>query len=727
MKKIQSFLLAAVVAALAGIPAQAQFQTRLQAVINVRRTPAPTPALAKTFRNGHRHRRQAPCRGDGGVLGLRGKRFPTRGMELEQKTTTSTDGAFDFKVSRAAGICWRKSEAWHPLGSRWASRSIPVVGRKTRLELTPPSTLAGTVMDESSKPVANAEVFVTLAVTAGAGPKAGSLSTCFPANRRTIVFPPARMPPAISASKIFRPMPPPCSRFSRPERLCASHRGFRRLRLAAVARGPGGHQIGRGTGRRHRRQNHRARNSQSAAARCAAEHCSPTWSGFSPSAARAGAIRPGRRVPHSATWPRVPTGFSAVFGTNAFRNGSRNPSPVSVESGQTNRGVQLTAVRGGLLEVSVLGKNDRKPLPQVKVNAFRQGGGVGTAPAPAVSGPDGIARLRLLPGDYQVNANDGSMFLAQASASVEAGQTNRVEIEVVGPRKITGIVRTPDGQPAAGVAVQIAGSFGPQAQIKTDANGRFQLEWNQQNFGGQGEATASVLVRDAEHNLAVAEDLEEDSGPLDLKLAPGLTLAGRVEADGKPITNATASLLFWAGNRGMCLSGLARTNTPGQYEIPALPPGRRYGLIVSAPGYGQQQLQNLDISAEPGRQELDPVELKPANLKLAGQVLDVDDNPVAGCNVSLFGPDQPNGNTRTDRDGRFTFEHVCEGAVQLSANNRGSFGNISAEGGDTNVVLRLGQNAGSAPGTTMHRLKGMVADAERQTGGRRPDSRLSQL
>ena len=163
----------------------------------------------------------------------------------------------------------------------------------------------------------------------------------------------------------------------------------------------------------------------------------------------------------------------------------------------------------------------------------------------------------------------------------------------------------------------------------------------------------------------------------------------------------------------MYLTGLTRgTNTPGQFEIPALPPGRKYGLVVSAPGCGQKMLNNVNASAEAGRMELDPFELKPANLKLAGQVLDADDKPVAGVNVILNGEGQPNGNTRTDREGRFRFEHVCEGTARLQANNQNSFGNISAEGGDTNVVLRLGQTYANNPGSTTHKLKGTVTDAD---------------
>jgi hypothetical protein len=297
---------------------------------------------------------------------------------------------------------------------------------------------------------------------------------------------------------------------------------------------------------------------------------------------------------------------------------------------------------------------------------------------------------------------------------VEAGQTNRVEMEIAAPKKITGILRQPNGQPAAGLLVQIMGAFGPgMGGVKTDAGGKFELEWNQRTSGLRG-VTTCLLVRDAEHNLAVAQDIDEDTGPLDLKLAPGLTLAGRVECDGQPVTNATAALIFWTGNSGMNLTGWSRgTNMPGRFEIPALPPGRKYGIAVSAPGYGQQSVYDVGASAEAERMELGPFELRPANLKLAGQVLDADDKPVAGVYVNLNGQGQPNGNARTDREGRFRFDHVCEGPVQISANSPpSSFGNISAEGGDTNVVLRLGQTYRSSPRATTHKLNGTVADAD---------------
>jgi hypothetical protein len=80
----------------------------------------------------------------------------------------------------------------------------------------------------------------------------------------------------------------------------------------------------------------------------------------------------------------------------------------------------------------------------------------------------------------------------------------------------------------------------------------------------------------------------------------------------------------------------------------------------------------------------------------------------------LQGQGQPRGNARTDRAGRFSFEHVCEGTVRLFASGRNSSGNMSAEGGDTNVVLKLGQqaNVAYASGGETHKLAGTVTDTD---------------
>jgi hypothetical protein len=99
--------------------------------------------------------------------------------------------------------------------------------------------------------------------------------------------------------------------------------------------------------------------------------------------------------------------------------------------------------------------------------------------------------------------------------------------------------------------------------------------------------TPCLLIRDPERNLAIAQDLDEDTEKLDVRLAPAVSFAARVESGGKPVTNATGALVFWTGTSGMHLNDLiSRTNTPGQIELVAMPTGRRYGLQISAAGHG---------------------------------------------------------------------------------------------------------------------------------------------
>jgi hypothetical protein len=189
--------------------------------------------------------------------------------------------------------------------------------------------------------------------------------------------------------------------------------------------------------------------------------------------------------------------IQATFGTNTASEWVAEPVPVSVAVGQVVRGVQVMATRGALLEVSVLGKDGRQPLAKVNVSAYRE-----NSQATAKSDSLGIARLHLLPGNYQIAAFQESLPSSQTTATVEAGVTNRAEIEIAAPNRLCGIVRAPDGQPAAGLPVQMIGGFGGAgADVQSDANGKFELDWSVRQFAGQNNQTVCVLIRDAEHNL----------------------------------------------------------------------------------------------------------------------------------------------------------------------------------------------------------------------------------
>ncbi len=630
-------------------------------------------------------------------------------LELEKQITTVADGAYEIETSGGFGFVLAHKAGLAPAW-KMLMPSLPAAAGGQQLVLTPPGALTGAVLDESNQPVANAEVSV--------GGAFGEMQVIGDNARAAnyIIGKPARdlFTARTDATGRFRIENFPTNA-SALFKVKVSGKVLRQETIAAGSEMPG-YRVGDAgiklilepAGSIEGKIVCGESNQPSPIARLALQSDQPTYF------ARFGLELVKSSADGAFRIPDVADGsyhIRAMFGTNADSEWVAEPVAVSVEAGKVTRDVQITAQRGALLEVTVLGKENRKPMAQVNVTAYRE-----NSQANGLSDNHGIVRLHLLPGDYLIYAirQSASAVSSQTSATVEAGQTNRVEFEIAALKKIAGVVRGPDGKPEAGIAVQLVGGYGlNRGELKTDAGGKFELEWNEQSFAGQSDSTACVLVRDPEHNLAVAQDLDEDTTHLDLRLAPGLTLAGRAECDGKPLTNATAALVFWTGRTGQWLQGLTRTNTPtpGQFEIPALPPGRKYGLIVSAPGYGQKQLFNFDVSADAGHQELDPVELKPANLQLAGQVLDADDNPISGAVVSSSGEGQPNVSARTDRNGRFTFEHVCEGALQLSANYQSAYGSASAEGGDTNVVLRLGQTYSSSSGATMHKLKGTVTNA----------------
>ena len=138
---------------------------------------------------------------------------------------------------------------------------------------------------------------------------------------------------------------------------------------------------------------------------------------------------------------------------------------------------------------------------------------------------------------------------------------------------------------------------------------------------------------------------------------------------------------------------MAAGDAQGRYEIKCLPPDAQYIVFATAKGHGRSQ-QQVEGDSETNRVELSPFVLKLADRVLAGQVLNENDKPVSGVNVSLNGNDQPQGSMTTDSKGRFHFQ-VCEGQVRLFANSQGGFAQASAEAGDTNVVMNLSSQSGN--------------------------------
>lgn len=623
-------------------------------------------------------------------------------VELKQ-TTLTTNGAFEVLLDPSYATVLVRKEGY---ASAWRSAFNSTGDVEGQLTLGRPTTISGKVVDEADKPIADAKVFVVLATMMsdlGQGSRSVGYLMSGPARRlfhaRTAAdgsfsiqgFPAGGSVEltAEAAGKALRRQP----RQSMSLEQLTAQAGDNDVRLVMEPAGVvEGKVVIEGT------------DQAPLMGRITLQADGPTFFGI-------GRVGP---VPLDPDGSFKVTGLSAgqyrvqaKLGTNALPDWVAEPVTVDVETGKTNTGVELKASRGGVLDVTILNKKGRDLLKDVSVTAMRQ-------EYSQVSNSDekGKVVFRLPKGEYQLLAMLGEPRSQTLSATVEEGQTNRIEFELSGPPKVKGIVRLANGDPAAGVEVRIVGSYSaPRSPDKTDSHGRFEVTASP-SLGE--DRVQCLLVRDTVRNLAYAGDLDEDAETVEVQLAPAITLAGRVECDGKPVTNPSVGLIFWTGNSGMHLYGLATgTNIAGTFELAALPPGRKYGLVVSATGYGQKSVYTVPSDGE-GKLEVDSVELKRANLKLAGQVVDADEKPVAGVRVHMMGDGQPSGNITTDRQGNFVFESVCDGPVRLMASGRSMQGNVTANGGDTNVVLKLGESSAmmASSGSTTFKVKGTVTDPD---------------
>jgi protocatechuate 3,4-dioxygenase beta subunit len=353
-----------------------------------------------------------------------------------------------------------------------------------------------------------------------------------------------------------------------------------------------------------------------------------------------------------------------------------------VEPGETFKDLQLHAIKPEMAAITVLQRKDRQPLANVIVSAS-----FASSAVTAVTGADGVARMRLWPGSCVVSASKEGWNDGQVTFNIRPDTTHQTTVFLDPHYRITGIVRDPSGAPVAGAVVSL-NPGGDTMRVTTDANGRYEESWQVFAYGNQ--QSFALLARSAERHLAVNIPIDAGTTNLDLNLQPAVTLLAKVEdTAGKPVANAVANVAWRNGDRFGGLAGGA-ADAQGRIEIADMPPEDGYSISISAKGYGYGGGNVMSPLRQTNRLQFPTIVLRPANQKLAGKILYTDGAPVANVLLNCSGPNQPGGATYTDSDGSFSFNAVCEGDMQITI-AQGSLGSVPARGGDTNVVLRVEQ------------------------------------
>lgn len=273
-----------------------------------------------------------------------------------------------------------------------------------------------------------------------------------------------------------------------------------------------------------------------------------------------------------------------------------------------------------------------------------------------------------------------------------------------------GTVRYLDGEPAAGVHVTFyPGTYSSDDDYNyreaiTDKNGRYEILWPKKwSISGWGWEqrfpTNTIMARDFERNFAAVQAFDRTITNVDLTLQPAITLSGSVKnTEGVPVSGAEIGLGFVSARYAPEMRPPFKADEHGQFSIPALPQGIEYWISgITAKGYGSSNAIVKAKDTQTNRYEFPTFVLKHADRILAGQVLDSDGMPVARAVVEFRGDGQPqNSKTKTDSEGRFFSDTVCDGVVRVSADffgppfkSDGGGAGAPVQAGDTNVIIRI--------------------------------------
>jgi hypothetical protein len=302
----------------------------------------------------------------------------------------------------------------------------------------------------------------------------------------------------------------------------------------------------------------------------------------------------------------------------------------NVRPGQTVEGVIVRLEAGAAVEGTVTDPSGR-PVQGAQVvasgdpNAMRHlghlgwGGGFGGGNLPGAVRTDAEGRYRidsLAPGTLQVAAMSSDYPTATAQVDVAAGRTARADLQFSEGAVIEGIV-TANGSPVEGATVFAniqaepdGGSvhhFGPNAQTRSDADGRYRIAGLP---AGNGHINANLHSASGMGNRSKGEQIETQLGmvtEVNFEFTSGTaSLEGRVTVRGEAPINGHVSVS--GQGEGMHTQVMA----DGRYELTGLPAGEVHvNAAAEAPGGLGHTHESIQIELVAGRTTRLDFDLRP--------------------------------------------------------------------------------------------------------------------
>lgn len=341
-------------------------------------------------------------------------------------------------------------------------------------------------------------------------------------------------------------------------------------------------------------------------------------------------------------------------------------------------------------------------------------------PADALTAADGLFTLEdRAPGESLDLKVSHPKYGPGSAPAVSVPTEQPVRIVLQPNARVSGKVTGPDRRPVAGAYVSVnemtSVSFGGGSSrmlamsnhqgTVTDEEGAFSFN---DVAPGPIEVSASATGR----QRAKLEGLEvkpgQDLTGVELLLAPGGVIEGRVIADGRPMPGVEVALLAPSSTESsFSFPDLnATTDGDGQFRIDGVPSGPRT-LEARAQGY-RRAVRDVEVTTETKTVEL----VLERGLEISGRVVDDAGNPIASANVRLYAGENffdfnaPQAVTGTD--GAFTLGGLQDGTYRLTARKDG----YVMEGQRESVTVAGASLAGielklTSGGTITGRLSGL--------------------
>lgn len=328
------------------------------------------------------------------------------------------------------------------------------------------------------------------------------------------------------------------------------------------------------------------------------------------------------------------------------------------------------------------------------------------------------------------------LFADARAVTAPAGETRTLaEIKLDRRGTISGTV-VAAGKPVAGAVVEVRWDGARQqapATVTTDASGQFRVR------GAPPDQPAALRVRaDGMVNATIAFAANELAGPVTIPVSAGnaFRVRGQVaDSRGRPMQRARVVVVATILPPKPSLPGpeavpeavpglgvfvsyppaeveAVFTDTAGRFESGALWPGCSYTLTVSADGLVTRELPQVE--GRPGQTHEIRAVLRSTAGVVAGTVVGMNGQPVAGATVVNSGDAPRRLTATTDEAGRFSLSGLYDGPAVVVAHKAGH-----------RWAYAVAQPGGPAPQIVLRRLtEPPAAIAPPTAGSRRAEAAL---